>query len=104
MKIILEPADTAGQKQVALGLQASGLAEVIELDFGGNGGRRLYFNFEDEARKKDVMVYFVEMHAKGLILHTKKDLVRFLAAATNLGSIAAIRQLYYRCQREYVRK
>ena len=35
---------------------------------------------------------------------TEKNLVRWLSETTNMGSYESVRQLYYRCQREYVRK
>ena len=50
------------------------------------------------------MMYFVEMMSKGLIETTEKSLLEFLSETTNLGTVSAIKNLYYRCQREYVRK
>ena len=55
-------------------------------------------------KRHDIMMYFVEMMSKGLIECTEKRLTEFLSETTNLGSVAAIRSLYYRCQSEYVRK
>ena len=50
------------------------------------------------------MIYIVELMSKGLIENTEKSLFEFLSETTNLGSVMAIRNMYYRCQREYVRK
>jgi len=50
------------------------------------------------------MMHFVEMMSKGLIDCTEKRLTEFLSETTNLGTVEAIRKLYYRCQSEYVRK
>ena len=50
------------------------------------------------------MMYFVEMMSKGLIEETEKSLAEFLSEMTNLGSVSSVKKLYYRCQREYVRK
>ena len=76
------------------------------------------FEFEDEGldirpklvfdtsygKRHDIMMHFVEMMSKGLIENTEKSLLVFLSETTNLGSGSAIKNLYYRCQREYVRK
>ena len=55
-------------------------------------------------KRHDIMMHFVEMMSRGLIVCTEKKLFEFLSTTTNLGSYDSIRQLYYRCQREYVRK
>ena len=55
-------------------------------------------------KRHDIMMHFVEMMSKGLIECTEKRLTEFLSETTNLGSVEAIRSLYYRCQSEYVRK
>ena len=55
-------------------------------------------------KRQDIMMYFVEMMSKGLIETTEKSLLEFLSETTNLGTVSAIKNLYYRCQREYVRK
>ena len=62
-------------------------------------------NFDTSyGRRHDIMMHFVEMMSKGLIDCTENCLIEFLSETTNLGSIQAIRKLYYRCQSEYVRK
>lgn len=62
-------------------------------------------NFDTSYGKRhDIMMHFVEMMSKGLIECTEKRLTEFLSETTNLGSVEAIRSLYYRCQSEYVRK
>lgn len=55
-------------------------------------------------KRHDIMMYFVEMMSKGLIDNTEKSLLEFLSETTNLGTVSAIKRLYYRCQHEYVRK
>ena len=55
-------------------------------------------------KRQDIVMYFVEMMSKGLIENTEKSLFEILSETTNLGPATAIRNLYYRCQREYVRK
>ena len=54
-------------------------------------------------KRNDIMMHFVEMMSKGLIECTEKRLTEFLSETTNLGSVAAIRSLYYRCQNEYAK-
>ena len=54
-------------------------------------------------KRHDIMMHFVEMMSKGLIECTEKRLTEFLSETTNLGSVAAIRSLYYRCQSEYAK-
>ena len=71
----------------------AGIAEYPKLAFDTSYGKR-----------RDIMMYFVEMMSKGLIESTEKNLTEFLSCVTNLGSVDAVRQLYYRCQREYVGK
>ena len=55
-------------------------------------------------KRHDIVMYFVEMMSKGLIENTEKSLFDILSETTNLGAATAIRNLYYRCQREYVGK
>ena len=74
-------------------LDMAGVAEYPKLSFDTSYGKR-----------RDIMMYFVEMMSKGLIESTEKNLTEFLSYGTNLGSVDAVRQLYYRCQREYVGK
>ena len=64
---------------------------------------KLLFN-TDYGKRHDIMMYFVEMMSKGLIEETEKSLAEFLSEMTNLGSVSSVKKLYYRCQREYVRK
>ena len=63
---------------------------------------KLLFN-TDYGKRHDIMMYFVEMMSKGLIENTEKSLIEFLSEMTNLGPMSAIKNHYYRCQREYVR-
>ena len=61
-------------------------------------------NFDTSyGRRHDIMMHFVEMMSKGLIECTEKRLTEFLSETTNLGSVEAIRSLYYRCQSEYAK-
>ena len=68
----------------------------------GNGPK-IVFDTSYGKRHK-IMIYIVEFMSKGLIENTEKSLFEFLSETTNLGSVMAIRNMYYRCQREYVRK
>lgn len=68
----------------------------------GNG-LKIVFDTSYGKRHK-IMIYIVELMSKGLIENTEKSLFEFLSETTNLGSVMAIRNMYYRCQREYVRK
>ena len=64
---------------------------------------KLLFN-TDYGKRHDIMMHFVEMMSKGLIENTEKSLAEFLSEMTKLGSVSSVKKLYYRCQREYVRK
>ena len=82
-------------------LQKLGLFEQNSVGVGT--GPKLVFD-TSYGKRHDIMMYFVEMTSKGLIENTEKSLFEFLSETTNLGSVTAIRNMYYRCQREYVRK
>jgi hypothetical protein len=81
------------QEQGFLDLKNVSMRECPKINFDTSYGRR-----------HDIMMHFVEMMSKGLIDCTEKRLTEFLSETTNLGSVEAIRMLYYRCQSEYVRK
>ena len=77
---------------------------LFEQDSAGVGNRpKLVFD-TSYGRRRIIMMFFVEMMSKGLIENTEKSLFEFLSETTNLGSVSAIKILYYRCQREYVGK
>ena len=81
------------QEQGFLDLKNASVKEGPKINFDISYGRR-----------HDIMMHFVEMMSKGLIDCTEKRLTEFLSETTNLGSVEAVRSLYYRCQSEYVRK
>ena len=81
------------QEQGFLDLKHASITESPKINFDTSYGKR-----------HDIMMHFVEMMSKGLIECTENCLIEFLSETTNLGSIQAIRKLYYRCQSEYVRK
>ena len=81
------------QEQGFLDLKHASITESPKINFDTSYGKR-----------HDIMMHFVEMMSKGLIECTEKRLTEFLSETTNLGSVEAIRSLYYRCQNEYVRK
>ena len=81
------------QEQGFLDLRNASTGECPKIIFDTSYGKR-----------HDIMMHFVEMMSKGLIECTEKRLTEFLSETTNLGSVEAIRSLYYRCQSEYVRK
>ena len=81
------------QEQGFLDLKHASITESPKINFDTSYGKR-----------HDIMMHFVEMMSKGLIECTEKRLTEFLSETTNLGSVEAIRSLYYRCQSEYVRK
>ena len=85
----------------AIRLRKLGLFEIE--DEGVDDRPKLVFD-TSYGKRHDIMMYFVEMMSKGLIENTEKSLLEFLSETTNLGSVSAIKRLYYRCQREYVRK
>ena len=77
---------------------------LFEQEYAGGGNRpKLVFD-TSYGRRRIIMMFFVEMMSKGLIENTEKSLFEFLSETTNLGSVSAIKILYYRCQREYVGK
>ena len=80
------------QEQGFLDLKNAGVMECPKINFDTSYGKR-----------HDIMMHFVEMMSKGLIECTEKRLTEFLSETTNLGSVAAIRSLYYRCQSEYAK-
>ena len=86
---------------IAKSLQTLGFFE-LESTVAGNGPKIVFDT--SYGKRHDIMMYFVEMTSKGLIENTEKSLFEFLSETTNLGSVTAIRNMYYRCQREYVRK
>ncbi len=55
-------------------------------------------------KRNDIMMHFVEMTSRGRIVCTEKNLFEYLSVTTNLGSYDSIKKLYYRCQKEYVRR
>jgi hypothetical protein len=81
------------------------LQELGFLDLMGVSMRECpKINFDTSyGRRHDIMMHFVEMMSKGLIECTEKRLTEFLSETTNLGSVEAIRSLYYRCQSEYAK-
>ena len=81
------------QEQGFLDLKNASAMEGPKINFDISYGRR-----------HDIMMHFVEMMSKGLIDCTEKRLTEFLSETTNLGTVEAVRKLYYRCQSEYVRK
>ena len=86
---------------IAKSLQTLGFFE-LESTVAGNGPKIVFDT--SYGKRHDIMMYFVEMTSKGLIENTEKSLFEFLSETTNLGSVTAIRNMYYRCQREYVGK
>ena len=70
---------------------------------GVGTGPKLVFD-TSYGKRHDIMMCFVEMMSKRLIENTEKSLFEFLSETTNLGSFTSIRNMYYRCQRAYVRK
>ena len=82
-------------------VQVLGLVEVGDVQVLNNPKLRFDTSY---GRRHDIMMYFVEMMSKGLIECTEKRLIEYLSETTNLGTVGAIRSLYYRCQSEYVRK
>jgi len=85
----------------ARNLQRLGFFELEGTAVGN--GPKMVFDIS-YGKRQDIMMYFVEMMSKGLIETTEKSLLEFLSETTNLGTVSAIKNLYYRCQREYVRK
>ena len=79
-------------EQGFLDLKSASVKEGPKINFDTSYGRR-----------HDIMMHFVEMMSKGLIECTEKRLTEFLSETTNLGSVEAIRSLYYRCQSEYAK-
>ena len=106
MRVILEPADSAGQRMIADGMKKCNLATVenVEKQVTVPPAQAALKFDSGYGKKHDVMMLFVEMMSKGLILETEKRLFELLASQTNLGQMSAIKALYYRCQREYVGK
>lgn len=82
-------------------LQKLGFFE-LEGTVAGDGPRIVFDT--SYGKRHDIMIHFVEMMSKGLIENSEKSLLEFLSETTNLGAVSAIKRLYYRCQREYVRK
>ena len=109
MRVIMEPADTAGQKKLAEALEALGVVLVdhdkvqMATEDSASPLGKLYFNF-DVVSKHDVMMKFLEMYEEGLIRGRKNTLQTFLAAHSNLGTMDSVHKLYVRCLNEYVRK
>ena len=81
-------------------VQVLGLVEVGDVQVQNNSKLKFDTSY---GRRHDIMMHFVEMMSKGLIECTEKRLIEFLSEATNLGSVEAIRSLYYRCQSEYAK-
>ncbi len=93
MRVILETADVAALREIVKNSEYVLTDNAITLTFRVDYGKR-----------HDIMMRFVEMVSNGLIDDTEKNLIRWLSETTNMGSYESVRQLYYRCQREYVRK
>ena len=93
MRVILETADVAALREIVKNSEYVLTDNAIKLTFRVDYGKR-----------HDIMMRFVEMVSNGLIDDTEKNLIRWLSETTNMGSYESVRQLYYRCQREYVRK
>lgn len=85
----------------AKNLQKLGFFE-LEGTVAGDGPKIVFDT--SYGKRHDILMYFVEMMSKGLIENTEKSLFDILSGTTNLGAATAIRNLYYRCQREYVGK
>ena len=85
----------------AKNLQKLGFFE-LEDTITGNGPKIVFDT--SYGKRHDIMMCFVEMMSKRLIENTEKSLFEFLSETTNLGSFTSIRNMYYRCQRVYVRK
>ena len=94
MRVILETADMAALREIVKN------SECVQMD---NTPTSLSFRV-DYGKRHDIMMAFVKMVSDGLVDDTEKNLVRWLSETTNMGSYESVRQLYYRCQREYVRK
>ena len=108
MRVIMEPADTVGQKKLAEALEAFGVVvdyDKVQMATGDSAGplEKLCFNF-DVVSKHDVMMKFLEMYEEGLIRGRKNTLQTFLATYSNLGTKESVHKLYVRCLNEYVRK
>ncbi|MBQ9651250.1 MAG: hypothetical protein IJV13_03425 [Prevotella sp.] len=59
------------------------------------GGDKLLFNFE-RVKKKDIYAELVHLYySRHFFACSVSDLIRFLAAATNLGSESAVRKGFY---------
>ena len=78
-----------------LGLDGVGDVQVLNIP-------KLKFD-TSYGKRHDIMMHFVEMMSKGLIECTEKRLTEYLSETTNLGSVEAVRSLYYRCQSEYAK-
>jgi hypothetical protein len=102
MRVILEPADTAGQEKLAEALQECGMAKLEHCDEQAGEvrqpfiiGKRLCFNFK-RIHKKDVYQAFLDIYARGGVEMENQELIMFLARHTNLGSETSIKTLFYR--------
>ena len=82
-------------------VQEQGLVEVGDVRILNSPKLKFDISY---GKRHDIMMHFVEMMSKGLIECTEKRLTEYLSETTNLGSVEAVRSLYYRCQSEYVRK
>ena len=94
MRVILETADVAALREIvknseSIQVERTSTALSFRVDYG---------------KRHDIMMAFVKMVSSGLVDDTEKNLIRWLSETTNMGSYESVRQLYYRCQREYVRK
>ena len=101
MRVILEPADTAGQEKLAEALQECSMAKLEHSDEQTEKvrqpfiGKKLCFNFK-RIHKKDVYQAFLDIYARGGIEMDNQELITFLARYTNLGSETSIKTLFYR--------
>lgn len=96
MRIVIEPADNAGQKTIAKGLQECGLAKISDVGVESNNtDLELHFDF-NRVHKKDIYKAFLDIYANGGIGMDNQKLISFLARYTNLGSEASIKTLFYR--------
>ena len=82
-------------------VQEQGLVEVGDVRILNSTKLKFDISY---GKRHDIMMHFVEMMSKGLLECTEKRLTEYLSETTNLGSVEAVRSLYYRCQSEYVRK
>ncbi len=97
---------TQNMENVALKSKMDSLSEEVELlkqqqdKEQSVKGVKLLFNF-DKIRKKDVLVWIIEMIEKKGFESTIEKLIEFLAIFTNLGSKDTIRTQLYDYKRHF---